>query len=325
MSVLCFIATLMALLSVTVSDLTEFKKFIVQFNKSYKSKEEFQRRLHIFSKNMKEARHLQKLEHGTAKYGVTKFSDLTDEEFNIYNSPVEVSSPPSMKNITINATIPRTCDWRKSGVISQVKNQGLRCASSWAFAVVGNIEAMWGINGQPKNLSVQQVIDCNKCGDGCRRGYQWYAFRTVLEQVGLTSSSIYQYVGKKNTCKTDVRPEGWIAGFKMLSQNEAAMAKYLAHEGTVTVVVNKAPLKLYQKGVIHQPNCNKIHGDHVALIVGYGNGNSKPYWILKNSWGIDWGEKGYYRLYRGENICGINKYPLVALWGSKKNKHKCPQ
>lgn len=50
-----------------------------------------------------------------------------------------------------------------------------------------------------------------------------------------------------------------------------------------------------------------------------------PHWILKNSYGTEWGEKGYFRIVSGENICGITKYPLAATVNLKKSKMtSCP-
>ncbi|KAM8939254.1 cathepsin W-like [Pelodytes ibericus] len=296
---------------------------MIQFNKSYKSDHERQQRFNIFSNNMEEARRLQQEELGTAQYGITKFSDLTDDEFN--TDQKEMFMSPSFDNITTEAKFPASCDWRKMGVISEVKDQGKKCKSSWAFAVVGNIEALWGIIGYPRNLSVQQIIDCNRCGDGCIRGYQWYAFRTVLEQAGLTNDATYKYKGKKDACNKNAKAEGWISGFQMLPRNERAMASHLAHKGTLTVAINKSPLKFYQRGVIHQPNCDQALVHHVALIVGYAKGKKKtgPYWILKNSWGKNWGENGYFRMYRGKNMGGITMYPLTATLDMKV-KIKCP-
>lgn len=53
--------------------------------------------------------------------------------------------------------------------------------------------------------------------------------------------------------------------------------------------------------------------DHGVLIVGYGVANypkfnkTLPYWIVKNSWGTRWGEQGFYRVFRGDGTCGLNK------------------
>lgn len=72
----------------------------------------------------------------------------------------------------------------------------------------------------------------------------------------------------------------------------------------------------YTGGVFSDPTCHQDpeHVNHAVLIVGYGSENGQDFWIVKNSWGADWGEQGYFRIIRGKNECGLAtcaSYPNV--------------
>ncbi|KAM4017619.1 cathepsin W-like isoform 2-T2 [Anomaloglossus baeobatrachus] len=269
---------------------------------------------------MKEAERLQREELGTAQYGVTQFSDLTAEEFRSKSLNFTMKLPDIKQKSTVTA-IPSDKDWRKYGVISEVKNQG-NCNSCWAFAAVGNIEAQWGIQGCPKNLSVQQVIDCGPCDAGCRGGFTWDAYIAVQMQGGLASEDKYKYEGVRKDCRKGLKPAAWIHDFQMLPRNEIAMTSYVGNNGTLTVIINNAILQHYNKGIIHNihKSCDPDLVNHVVLIVGYVRDGKIPYWIVKNSYGTEWGEKGYFRIFQGKNICGVTKYPLAAIVNFRKTK-----
>ncbi|CAI9550232.1 unnamed protein product, partial [Staurois parvus] len=306
-ALLCFLSFIIVLSLEVVSETSyraQFENFNQKFSKNYQSKEEFHYRLSIFSKNLKEAARLQKEELGTAKYGVTKFSDLTDEEFARYHlNPVLALPPDNLTEHKIEAPPKQlSCDWRKAGVISEAKFQG-DCGSCWAFASVGNIEALWAIRGYPMNLSVQQIIDCGPCDAGCAGGYAWDAYMVVLKEGGLVTEQSYPYQGSRGRCKSYIlKKYGWIEDFVKLPKNEGAMASFVGKKGTLTACLNSTALKYYQHGVLYpnRINCSPL-ADHMVLLVGYSRDNNNcPYWIAKNSWGKDWGENGYFKIFRGK-------------------------
>uniref|UniRef100_A0A8C8SM89 Cathepsin W n=1 Tax=Pelusios castaneus TaxID=367368 RepID=A0A8C8SM89_9SAUR len=199
-----------------------FKDFLIRFNRTYRSPEEQRRRFGIFTRNLVAARRLQETELGTGQFGVTRFSDWTDEEF---RGRVPSFPPPTMRRADRLRTgeLPESCDWRKAGAVSAVKDQ--KCGSCWAFAAVSNIESLWNIHfHQPRNLSVQEVLDCSWCGAGCRGNYVWDAFTTVLQMRGLTSEAVYPYKRKKMKCQRQHEPVAYIQGFEVLPGDEEGEA-----------------------------------------------------------------------------------------------------
>ncbi|KAM7226248.1 hypothetical protein CapIbe_022393 [Capra ibex] len=333
-----------------------FRLFQMQYNRSYPNPAEHARRLDIFAQNLAKAQRLQEEELGTAEFGVTQFSDLTEEEFvQLYGSRVAGEALGVSRKVGSEEwgeSQPPTCDWRnKPNTISPVRNQG-NCNCCWAMAAAGNIEALWAISSQPPvEVSVQQLLDCDHCRNGCHGGFVWDAFLTVLNNSGLASEKDYPFVGRGKThrCLAEkYKKVAWIQDFIMLQACEQSIARHLATQGPITVTINMKLLQQYQKGVIKATptTCDPRHVDHSVLLVGFGKTKSvegrqgkaasfgsytRPrrsmaYWTLKNSWGPHWGEEGYFRLHRGSNTCGITKYPVTARVDIPKKKQQvsCP-
>ncbi|XP_006216782.1 cathepsin W [Vicugna pacos] len=336
-----------------------FVLFQIQYNRTYSNPAEYARRMDIFAQNLAKAQRLQEEDLGTAEFGVTPFSDLTEEEFSqLYGNRRVPGEDPSVGRKVGSEesgwSVPQTCDWRKkAGIISPIRNQKT-CKCCWAMAAAGNIEALWAIKThQSVEVSVQELLDCGRCGNGCEGGFVWDAFITVLNNSGLADEKDYPFEGKVRTHRCLAKRHkkvAWIQDFIMLQNCEQSIARYLAIHGPITVTINMELLKQYQKGVIKATpaTCDPRLVDHSVLLVGFGKTKSAegrraeaissqscprprprhsiPYWILKNSWGANWGEEGYFRLYRGNNTCGITKYPFTARVDlpAKKQKVSCP-
>ncbi|XP_034454967.1 cathepsin F [Hippoglossus hippoglossus] len=304
----------------SVEVLGQFKEFMVKYNKVYSSQEDVDRRLSIFHENLKTAEKLQSLDQGSAEYGVTKFSDLTEEEFrsthlnpllsqwNLHR-PMKPASPAQ-------GPAPASWDWRDHGAVSPVKNQGM-CGSCWAFSVTGNIEGQWFLkNGTLMSLSEQELVDCDGLDQACRGGLPSNAYEAIEKLGGLETETDYSYTGKKQNCDFATKKvAAYINSSVELSKDEKEIAAWLAENGPVSVALNAFAMQFYRKGISHPMKifCNSWMIDHAVLMVGYGERKGIPFWAIKNSWGEDYGEQGYYNLYRGSNACGINKMCSSAV------------
>lgn len=314
---------------------TMFEKFVRKYERVYANNDSKDARFKIFRDNVFKAHKYNKLTQDKV-YGVTKFSDLTEEEFKRkYLMPARTPEQMrrTMKNAQVvdsytrNGPLPASFDWREKGAVTPVKNQG-SCGSCWAFSATGNLEGQNFIkNKKLVSLSEQNLVDCDHqceveegqqvCDAGCNGGLMWLAFQHVQKNGGLDSEESYAYEGYDDKCRfknetVAVR----VSGYKMLPTNDEELAAWLVDNGPVAVAVNAEWLQLYFGGVSNPYFCDAKALDHGVLLVGFGKtttwtGKELKYWIVKNSWGSGWGEKGTFRIAWGK--CGINSVPSSAI------------
>ncbi|XP_047321802.1 cysteine proteinase 15A-like [Impatiens glandulifera] len=306
-----------------------FSLFKTKYSKSYATQEEHDHRFLVFKKNLLRAKNHQAID-PTAVHGVTKFSDLTPEEFrhNYLGMNRGLNLPTDAHEAPILPTndLPEDFDWRVKGAVTDVKDQG-SCGSCWAFSTTGALEgAHYIATGELVSLSEQQLVDCDKecdpqeygsCDSGCNGGLMTTAFEYTLKNGGLVKESDYPYTGKDGVCSFDkTKIAASVSNFSVISVDEDQIAANLVKYGPLAVGINAAYMQTYVGGVSCPYICSKSNLDHGVLLVGYGSAGyarirlkEKPYWIIKNSWGSNWGENGYYNICRGKhskNVCGID-------------------
>nr|AOH96646.1 cathepsin L-like protein [Paragonimus pseudoheterotremus] len=292
-----------------------YEQFKRDYGKIYANDDD-EKRFAIFKDNLVRAQTYQMHERGTAKYGVTQFFDLTPEEFaaKYLSSPID----DQVEHVQLNdlKAAPERIDWREKGAVAPVEDQGW-CGSCWAFSVAGNIEGQWFLKtGQLVSLSKQQLVDCDTVDSGCNGGWPPLTYGEIKRLGGLEAQRDYPYVGREQTCRLDKsKLLAKIDGSVVLERDEYKQAAWLAEHGPMASALNANYFQYYRSGISHPSSyeCNPDGLNHAVLTVGYGTENGIPYWTIKNSWGTGWGENGYFRLYRGDGTCGIEKVVSSAV------------
>jgi C1A family cysteine protease len=300
-----------------------YKKFVAfeaRFGKSYASVDERHLRLKIFHDNLLLADQMNAM-HDGAVFGVTKFMDLTPAEFKarfLNYIPANYSSAGRQFDFSSipQADPPASRDWRDTAdVITPVKNQE-QCGSCWAFSATESIESAWVQAGKSQViLGPQQIVDCDTTDGGCNGGNTETAYEYVIKAGGQETEKNYPYTGQDGTCRFHSNLiAASITSWKYISQSaESEMTKmltYVGNSGPVSVCVDAAPWQYYTGGVLK--TCG-MQVDHCVHVVGYMTQSSLPVWIVRNSWGEDWGEQGYIWVEQGKNLCDIAGDVTVAI------------
>ncbi|XP_060735071.1 cathepsin L-like isoform X2 [Tachysurus vachellii] len=167
-------------------------------------------------------------------------------------------------------------------------------------------------------LSKQQLVDCSTKNSGCNGGSRNLAFEYVKEN-GINTEESYPYEAKDGSCRYNPDTVGATCdGYMDInSGDENALKEAVATIGPISVAIDSSHMSfhLYESGIYDEPYCSSSKLSHGVLVVGYGTDDGKDYWLVKNSYGLNWGDKGYIKMYRNkDNQCGIAtraSYPLV--------------
>ncbi|XP_069680512.1 cathepsin O-like [Periplaneta americana] len=311
-----------------------FKDFLQKYNKLYATNEtEYSRRYNYFKESLKLIEEMNKNRptNQSALYGVTRYSDLSPEEFaelhlqpslpmhmNLSrlkgNQNTHAYRPKHVNSIYKRALadhLPSSVDWRKKNVITKVRNQKT-CGACWAFSTVETIESMYAIRkGTLQTLSVQELIDCAGYGNlGCEGGDTCSLLEWLIDnKTRIETDGKYPLTWTTQTCKLKGTEQGiQITNFtcQYLVGSEEEILSYLYHHGPVSVAINALNWQNYLGGII-QFHCDASpqHINHAVQIVGYELNTEVPYYIVRNSWGPEFGDDGYLYIAVGENLCGL--------------------
>ncbi|XP_027345169.1 cysteine proteinase COT44-like [Abrus precatorius] len=298
-----------------------YEEWLVKHQKIYNGLGEKDKRFRVFKNNLEFIEEHNAQNH-TYKLGLNKFADMTNEEYRVMNLGTRSDAKRRVMKTkitghryTYNAgdRLPKHVDWRLKGAITPIKDQG-NCGSCWAFSTVATVEAINKIvTGKLLSLSEQELLDCDRTyNKGCNGGLMDYAFQFIIENGGIDTDKDYPYYGVDGICNTTKKNARIVKidGYEDVPPyDEKALKKAVAHQPvSVAIEASGRALQLYKSGIF-TGKCGKDL-DHGVVVIGYGSENGVDYWLVRNSWGSDWGEDGYFKIQRNmmntsAGKCGI--------------------
>jgi len=310
-----------------------FSKFTVDFQKHYETTAEYDHAFHNFQATLKriaaqEAR-------GHKGYGITKFADLSTEEFrSLYLLPKgsvaanvkQMKQKFAVKHTKHTQAPPNAFNWVDQGATTPVKDQQ-QCGSCWAFSTTENFESMNWLAGTRKNpplvLGPQQLVDCDPQSQGCGGGWTYWAFEYLMTAGGQESEADYPYTAQDGTCMFAASKIAAPISNYTFATNPCESGSCPVQDDMLrTAMYNTGPLSICVNAATWSDwtgpepmTADSCPGDadeldHCVQLVGY-NWPQK-YWIVRNSWNTNWGQLGFIFLETEGNTCGLGDVVTYA-------------
>ncbi|RVE54806.1 hypothetical protein evm_000573 [Chilo suppressalis] len=304
-----------------------FKRFKKTHNKKYDVDGEHEMRRTIFKNNMRLVKMINGQNLGY-KLTINKFSDRTPAERFKYTGLLRrpqgkkgtIRFPYTSEKLKeIAETLPEEYDTRLYGLVGTVKNQE-ECGSCWTFGTTAAVEgAVARANtGKFVTLSNQAIIDCAWAygAAGCNGGSDTAAYGWIIDNGMPTQAEYGDYANRDGICHIRNMTKLYnIKGFVDVIPNSVnALKVALINHGPLSVSVNvNKQFQSYAGGVFYDSQCDPTVLNHEVSLVGYGEQDGDTFWILKNSWGPEWGIDGYMHISARDNTCGVATEPSYAV------------
>jgi len=309
--------------------LAEFNEFQALQHKNY-NPSELPYRFRVFKGNLEKIVECNE-RHGSFSCGENKFTDMTDREKEAYtglHNVTDESADEGVRALTLGSSAD-ALDWRDHGAVTKVKDQE-QCGSCWTFSAIGAIEGAYYLATTVlKSFSEQELLDCTyetmyPGYDGCNGGWYYDAFNYVKTKGRLAREVNFPYEAKDTPCEMDNVPNDLgvakLTSYVKVDGGDDNLADALAISPVSVAMLARGDFHSYTTGIydgVGDCQCN-WSPNHALTAVAY----APDSFVIKNSWGPGWGDKGYIRIARGlkHSVCRAADYvhyPIFTAYGDE--------
>ena len=318
-----------------------YENFKVEMQFNFKPEQDI-RRFKIFKKNVEMVAAENDVDGETAEFTVNKFSFWSEEEKRGWTTGLNATAmiedskragrkiyqPPSSKKRAISDT-PEEWLWTDEGKVTTIQDQGM-CGACWAFSAVAALETNYAIEtGTLRKFSEQEGVDCtfeendqgwDNWDGGCDGGWPALAF-TYAQVSGRwgTAADYPPYTENDLPCVGEKHENGLVGAkvdeIQEIGNTEEAHIEALRWKAIAVAYHVTDRFYTYERGIYKDATakCTEDAGaNHAVTMVGY----TADYLLVKNSWGTDWGDKGFVKFARGFHNCGLFQYSKVPIFKS---------